>query len=929
MFGMLFRTPKLNSFEMTETMWGYVAEDADSCRKGYDLGKKAGNKLQYGVTLRINNFKEFQSPSNRRAVMKGWITCKNLYGENIPIENGEYGLYVIDPESGQRRITYQFDFTAKDGARYHFSSFKTIVHEPWKWDLLEDQTTSFATISRVDRGGQTAAARGIIHYHVENFPSMVGSIRVPGDDTLQNRMKMATKFFAFVAKEIAEYGNEVNPFYKAEYSNIIFTGMCDVGGTEAEFFFFSGAHDRGFPWGDNVSFADIGLVVKQGEDWLRFALTDYAIDGMIHKLSEGKYRYEGPLYKITAGFQTSFKEMHRSDRPSDLEKVDARLTLDFTPGRIATRRIPFELNRSKMDRLPKELKKPIAKSNFIDDLNNRADEFAGLGYTSEVYRLKEIAGSFEVEGRTYRVDTAAAMGEGEFGKLVGLRKPSLYYNYFCALETASVTFRVQVRSGVLRTPSTDFLTRETERIMGEILGQISRMDMLVRSDQHSDIESEEANRLIRPQEDILEINNDHYPTATFQRRIVVLPGAEGGRALALEEDMNVMDLESVNSEVTTMVAVVEDPDRFNALDRVLEMTGFFERLAEARADSGKAVEDFSIIIKPNFSFMYSLSDISTFTDPQLVEHLVNSIYERGYRNIAVAEAQSTYTAFFTNRDVPTLARYIGLKGGNYKVVDMSEGTEPCDYGHTLGRHEVHPTWRDADFRISFAKNKTHSYAYYTLTIKNIYGALPRKNKFKHYHCNKDLGIYAPTIDFIDKFPIHFGLIDAYFSADGPFGIFADTQPNFTSTIIGGSDIVAVDWVGASKMGYDPMISEYMRLAVDRFGKPTIRLRGDMSLYPGWRNVPEIVSKAAFGIMDRDFIFGDFLYSAAATMDPFFQFTPDEIGRKIARLFTAPIRTILFERVTGGTREFTIDEIEKLFDPHQKEYMKELIESLYE
>lgn len=31
-------------------------------------------------------------------------------------------------------------------------------------------------------------------------------------------------------------------------------------------------------------------------------------------------------------------------------------------------------------------------------------------------------------------------------------------------------------------------------------------------------------------------------------------------------------------------------------------------------------------------------------------------------------------------------------------------------------------WLDADYRISFAKNKTHVYDYYTLNLKNIYDA---------------------------------------------------------------------------------------------------------------------------------------------------------------------------------------------------------------
>ena len=61
--------------------------------------------------------------------------------------------------------------------------------------------------------------------------------------------------------------------------------------------------------------------------------------------------------------------------------------------------------------------------------------------------------------------------------------------------------------------------------------------------------------------------------------------------------------------------------------------------------------------------------------------------------------------------------------------------------------------------------------------------------------------------------------DAHLSADGPFGIFADSEPNPTLSVLGGDDLVAVDWVGASKMGLDPMISDYMRLAVEAFGNP--------------------------------------------------------------------------------------------------------------
>jgi uncharacterized protein (DUF362 family) len=920
---------EINKFRMTETMWGYVAMGAASYEDGYKKGKADGNRLQYEVTMHVDNFKEFKVPSARRAPMTGWVTCKNLFGKELPIRNGEYGLYVIDRETGQRRITYAFEFTDRDGKNYRLSGYKIITHDPGTLDLLEDQTTLFAKISRLDGATETVVAQGIIHYHIEDFGDMLLSMRTPEEDTLVNRFLMTTRFYSFVSKEIGGYFREISPFYSAEYSNLVCAGTSKAGNKDIGFFFFSGAHDKGFPWGDTVSFADIGLVLQDGETIRRFALTEHSLETLKLLVTEGSYDYEGPLYEITDGFQVSYRQLHQTPLPGGIRKVDARISLRSKSRQVEARSIPFALDPAKLDALPDELKDPVKESGFLEELEKRRGDFAELGYRTEIYRLSSVEGQFALDGTAYVIDTGRSLGEGEHGRIGGLRKPTLYYNYFCAIEPEADLFRVQARSGVLRSLATDLIVSEAEDTMGRIIGQMSRMDILVKGEQAEDIGTGSSDRLIVPLGDLLEINNDHFPTGTFQRRIVALPGIEGIQALALEEDMSVIDTGPIGSDRAVTVAAIKDPDRFTGLDRVLEATGFFDLLDKAQRSSGKTKEKFSIIVKPNFSFMYSLTDISTFTDPRLIEHLIDRIYEKGYRNLAVAEAQSTYTTFVTNRDVPTLARYIGLRSRNYKVIDLSEGTEAHDFGGTLGHHEVHPAWKDADFRISFAKNKTHSYAYYTLTIKNIYGALPRKNKFKEYHCNEKLGIFEPTIDFIEAFPIHFGLIDAYFSADGPFGIFADTEPNYTGTVIGGADIVAVDWVGASKMGYDPMISEYMQLAVKRFGKPKISIIGDHATYREWTNVPRIVSRAAFGIMDSNWLFGDFLYSAMVTMDPFFVFKCDEVSRRVARALGEPARKILFDWVRGNKEDLNRDHLKALFDKDQWEYMERVIRSAFE
>lgn len=923
-----FRKKEPNTFELTESMWGFMTKGAASYREGYEAGKRDGTKLMYEVTLHVKNFKEFRSATGKRAPMTGWVSCK-LFGTRLPISNGEYGLYWTDPETGRKQITYRFDFIADDGRKYRFSGYKVIESEPWVFDVLEDQTTLYATVSEIVDTSLTETAKGIIHYHIEDFPEMLSSIRAPENDTVINRIMIGTRFFRFVAKEIGEYFKEFNPFYEAEYTNFVCRGAVSSNGADTEFFFFSGAHDKGFPWGDNVSFWDIGLIIRQGDEWKRFVLTERSIETMKLRLSEGLYEYQGPLFELNSGYQISFSEMHEEPPPPHIKRIDARIALRFTPKQIGTKNIPFQLDHEKAKELPEESKKKISKSGFLAVLDKRRGDPEGLGYTTQISRLTDMQGEFVFDGVTYAVRPEQTLGEGEFGRLAGLRRPSLYYNYFCAIEPDADIFRIHVRSGVLRSLTADLLTHEVENLLGSIIGQTSRMDVFIKSDEKVEIAEGEGDMLITSQGDLLEINNDHFPTGIFQRRIVAVPGSDSSPALALEEDMSSISMESIKSEKMASVAAIKDPDRLQALSQALDSTGFFDLLDRTQRDSGKSKEDFSIIIKPNFSFMYSLADVSTFTDPRLVEHLVDQIFNRGYRKVAVAEAQSTYASFFTNRDVPTLARYIGLMGRNYSIIDLSEGTVPHDYGRTLGQHEVHPAWRDADFRISFAKNKTHSYAFYTLAIKNIYGALPRQNKFREYHCNKDLGIYAPAIDYLEAFPVHYALIDAYISADGPFGIFADVEPNFTSTIIAGDDIVAVDWVGASKMGYDPMISDYMKLAVERFGKPHIRLVGDHSTYSNWRNVPEVVSKAAFGIMDRNFVFGDFLYSAMASMDPFFKFTPGEVGRKAARLLSAPMRKILFEWVRGNKEKLTRDDLKKMLKPDQLKYMESVLKAMFE
>lgn len=353
--------------------------------------------------------------------------------------------------------------------------------------------------------------------------------------------------------------------------------------------------------------------------------------------------------------------------------------------------------------------------------------------------------------------------------------------------------------------------------------------------------------------------------------------------------------EHVRSTGPATVVSLSGDDPFGLLDNILQESGFFDMLERRWRESGKSKERFAVVIKPNFMFMHSKHDPSSYTDPKLVEALIGRIAANGFPNIAIVESQSTYGNYYANRDVLSVARYIGYSTTkNYRIIDLTEEMVEYDYGGRLGKHYVGVTWRDADFRISFAKNKTHVFCHYTLTLKNIYGTLPVQNKLKEYHTKREYD--WPTIETLKHFPVHFGLIDAIYSADGYFGVVVDPQPNHTKTMIGGENLIAVDWVGAKKMGLnpdDPKVGRFLPLAVEAFGKPEINWIGDQSVYTPWKNVHPVFVYA-LDLIEEVYGLSYWGFGCLSAADKYFTFLPKNPLIRLLRTILSPLRRRYFK-----------------------------------
>jgi uncharacterized protein (DUF362 family) len=888
----------------SEKMSGYLAQGEKDFEQGEKLGEESQTPLSFDVTIHIEDVEDFTKLSGRKARLTGTLSHPPL-GQGLPIRDGLFSLFRPDLATGKRHMTYSFGFTGKDGQDYFLSGYKEIYDDP-KIDLMEDMTKLFTRVYRGESTDHPLYGSGILHFRMQSLPSMLASFTVTNTSSLIAKFKAVSQFFSFCYGEIRDtYFKKISALYHSEYENLVLRGkLADRGGGEREFFFFSGIHDKDFPWGDDEVFWDAALLMKKEDGtWERYVLTDRDISGLDLDVEEGTYRYQGPLYQILEGYQLYRSELHKTHFPAHLRKVQARIEIRFEYEKVDPVDLPFGVDPEYQKMIPHEL---------LEDIREWHPQLETLGWHMTPYRVKVKEGKITLGNgpgsREYSLAGEKTLGEAERALFSNIRWPKLYYNYFCALSPGARTFYVKVRSDVLRGNRKDVVIDRIEQELGKIIGRLVTLDLQV-DDQGARIWKPSEGKAFQTVDDnILELNNDHFPTGVFQRRVVSLRDEKGESYLAMEEDMDTLNLGSIHSDRVATVASIKDPDKFKALDRILEATGFFPKLESARQNSGKSPKDYFIIVKPNFMFMYSTKDHSTYTDPQLVEHLVDRIYEQGYRNLAVAEARSTYGTFFTNREVKTVAHHIGLTEKNYRIIDLSEDLEEYEFSGKLGKHFVNREWKKADFRIAFAKNKTHAYARYTLTLKVIYGALPMENKFLEYHHKRD--IYSTTVEFIRRFPIHFALIDAHISADGPFGIFADKKPNITETIIGSEDLLATDWIGAAKMGLDPMVSDYMKQAVEAFGKPQIRLVGDRTLYPDWVNVTDVIPWVTFGVLDRNYLFGNFFYSVFAYMDPFFQYKDPGFGREFTRKLLDPLKGLFFQKVEKG--EINAELNEKLF-----------------
>jgi len=278
-------------------------------------------------------------------------------------------------------------------------------------------------------------------------------------------------------------------------------------------------------------------------------------------------------------------------------------------------------------------------------------------------------------------------------------------------------------------------------------------------------------------------------------------------------------------------------DKLPLFRKLLEESGLRASLEARAASLGKTVSDMAVVIKPTFMLGYHQKDMSPVTDPTLVEALAQYLNESGCADIAVVEQCNIYDRFYQNRSVAEVARYFGFDSEHYRVVDAAQEQEPHAYGRGLGQYTVSRTWRDADFRISFGKLRSHCVEFVSLSVSNTEGLGARCDEFIFFE--RQAQRYMATMMMLDQFPPHFALLDGYdLAPDGLLGMMGCPRPKSPRRLYAGGDALAVDLVAARHIGLNkPRDAGALREACHWFGNPSERIEivGTDEPVPEWRS----------------------------------------------------------------------------------------------
>ncbi len=262
-------------------------------------------------------------------------------------------------------------------------------------------------------------------------------------------------------------------------------------------------------------------------------------------------------------------------------------------------------------------------------------------------------------------------------------------------------------------------------------------------------------------------------------------------------------------------------------------------IRRAVEEAGIAVRGRRVLLKPNLVEFSRATAINTH--PAFVAAVREALLKLGAAEVRIGEGPGH------RRDTWTLAEEAGYFEAVPRFEDLFVDLNRDDVEQAGELGEWGPLWAPrsvlaADLIVSLPKMKTHHWAGVTLSMKNLFGAVPGslygwpKNVLHHYGIERSIVKLAET--FAAK---TVAIVDGIVGMEGNGPI--QGKPRQAGVIVAGANLPAVDATCCRLMGISPERVRFLEMSshlgpvdprwIEQRGEPPEALRQDFELTPMW------------------------------------------------------------------------------------------------
>lgn len=280
----------------------------------------------------------------------------------------------------------------------------------------------------------------------------------------------------------------------------------------------------------------------------------------------------------------------------------------------------------------------------------------------------------------------------------------------------------------------------------------------------------------------------------------------------------------------------DQSDKRKLFRRLLEESKLAEAIEQRAEFLGRSVDSMKVAIKPTFMLGYHRKDDSPITDVELLHDLTAYLGELGCKDLTVIEGRNIYDRFYRHRSVNEVATYFGIPSERFRIADTAEEQVDHHYYRGVAQYTIAKSWRDADFRISFPKIRSHPIEMALLSLGNIEWVGGRCDEYLFLERQADRA--TAIMMLLDEFPPHFAILDGFANApDGLVGVMGCRKPKHLGRFYAGRDALAVDMIALEDLGVtEAQLGSVIRTAGHWFGgsPQKIEVIGDRSPISGWQ-----------------------------------------------------------------------------------------------